>query len=101
MSPKVAIPIASLALIAVWWFWPGPDVLNESEYDVAIALYRVCNQSSEEGLGKIESMMGELLESSADSPLYPIIAQAKAGQWQAATESCRHLLDEQVNTARP
>lgn len=90
---------AAVALIIVWSLWPQRSALTESEYDIAIALYRVCNQSSETGLAKIEGLMAEHSVANSDgrdSPLRPIIITAKAGQWQAAAKACRMVLDEQI-----
>lgn len=90
---------AVLVLIAMGWLWPQKVVLSESEYDIAIALYRVCNQSSEDGLAKIEVLLAEQTAPNSnrnDSPFTPIILTAKAGQWQAAAKACRRILDDQV-----
>lgn len=90
---------AAVAVIVLWFLWPQKAALSESEYDVAIALYRVCNQSSEAGLAKIEILMAEhnaANSSGEDSPLSPIIITAKAGKWQAAAKACRIVLDEQI-----
>lgn len=98
MKMRLACFVA-VALSIVWSLWPQQAALSESEYDIAIALYRVCNQSSEAGLAKIEALMAEhnAANSTGDeSPLSPIIVTAKAGQWQAATKACRTVLDEQI-----
>lgn len=91
--------VAALVMISLWLLWPRKVALSESEYDIAIALYRVCNQSSEDGLAKIEALMVERDTANSDgdaSPLRPIVATAKSGQWQAAAKACRTVLDDQI-----
>jgi hypothetical protein len=83
----------------VWWLWPQKCILSDSEYDIALALYRVCNQSSEDGLARIEILLfeSERADSDGQSPqLKAIIAQAKAGKWKDAAKACRRILDDQV-----
>ncbi|TWT66473.1 hypothetical protein [Allorhodopirellula solitaria] len=97
---KIGIAFASIVvLLAVWWLWPQRVELNESEYDFAMALYRVCNQSSDEGLIQIETLLDQEEQahpSQEPSPLRPIIAAAKSGQWRDAAKACRQVLDDQV-----
>lgn len=98
MKPLIGITVA-LVLISLWWLWPRKIELSDSEYEVAIALYRVCNQSSEEGLARIESLLAETQPPESDeeaSPLQPIIELAKSGQWKDAAKGCRLVLDDQV-----
>lgn len=97
------VMVAAMAIVmTAWWLWPRtPAELSEQGYDVTLALYRVCNQRSVEGLAQIEQ---ELASMSASNPsldssqrlIADIVGQAKAGQWQAATIACRQALDDQV-----
>ena len=99
MKFRIAVVVAASALLSLWWFWPRKVSLSDSEYDVAMALYRVCNQSSEEGLAKIEFLLSETDGADSldiDSPLPGIIEQAKLGRWEDAARSCRRILDDQV-----
>lgn len=91
--------VAFLMLASLWWFWPQKVELSRNEYDIAMALYRVCNQSSEKDLDQIESLIAETNPSGSeggDSPLLRIVAQARSGQWKDATKACRRILDDQV-----
>ncbi len=98
MKIRIAV-VTVLVLITLWWMWPQKVVLSQSEYDIAVALYRVCNQSSDEGLAKVEALLAEAENAGPngdDSSLQPIIATAKAGQWKAAAKACRRVLDDQI-----
>lgn len=91
--------VAALAFISLWWMWPQKVALSQSEYDIAMALYRVCNQSSDEGLAKVEALLAEDENAGPNgngSSLQPIIATAKSGQWKAAAKACRQVLDDQI-----
>lgn len=97
---KPVIGFLSVAVIlAVWWFWPRPVTLTETQYDLAIALYRVCNQASEEGLAEIERLIEADTGIGAGrdtSPLRPIIDTAKSGDWETAAIDCRRMLQDQL-----
>lgn len=95
------IVVALLASGIGWWLSQKPVVLNEREYDITIALYRVCNQRSIEGLTQIENHLNEALSTQhATNPshiaLMAMVEQAKAGQWREAAIACRQALDDQV-----
>ncbi len=99
MRTKLGVIVCSLLLITLWWFWPQKVVLSESEYDVALALYRVCNQKSEDGLERVEALLREKDRSGSGSTslaIQSIMAQAKSGQWEDAAIDCRRVLDDQV-----
>jgi hypothetical protein len=97
-KPLIGIAVAS-CLILLWWFWPAKVELSDSEYEVAIALYRVCNQMNDDGLVRIENLLAETKGSEFDqqvSPLQSILDLAKLGRWKEASEACRLVLDDQV-----
>lgn len=91
-----------LAIVtAAWWMSHTPVKLDEHGYDVTIALYRVCNQRSSEGLQKIEEQIRELEASQATlgeshQAIMSMIATAKAGDWKNAAIACRQALEDQV-----
>lgn len=96
---KSILLVVLLAIAMTWWLWPQPVDLSASQYDTAVALYRVCNQKSVKGIEKIE----ELIENSRRngptseiSPLDSIIESAKSGDWESASRGCRRLLEKQV-----
>ncbi|TWU15251.1 hypothetical protein [Allorhodopirellula heiligendammensis] len=93
------IVLVAIAMLSLWWFWPQKVTLSPSEYDIAMALYRVCNQSSNEGLAQVEALLvadKAAHDAGDESPLAPIIATAKAGDWQTAAKACRRVLDDQI-----
>ena len=101
MRTKYVVLTFLLAVLGIGYFWPSKIELNEHEYEIAIALYRVCNQKSEEGLAKIEELIAQDKgedEYEKDSSLMPIIAWARSGDWEIALVSCREILDDQVKS---
>ncbi|EMI54394.1 hypothetical protein RSSM_04171 [Rhodopirellula sallentina SM41] len=85
----------------VWSLSGKPVELNEHEYDLTLAFYRVCNQQSIEGLEKIEDQINDSFPSNASrsdaqSALIAMVEQAKRGQWREASIAARQALDDQV-----
>ena len=86
----------------VWQFRPRPVELSTDTYDLAIALYRVCNQQHEQGLDQIQARLDEL-GAAADSNdaaithLQWIIDEAESGDWKSAMRHTRDALDDQTN----
>lgn len=95
------IPILVIAIALGFWLTQSKVKLTEEHYATAIALYRVCNQRSLEGLQEIETAMLSM-DPSPDSSdpsaeaILTIIHDAKAERWEAAAQNCRTLLDDQV-----
>ena len=95
-----------VAVVGVWLLVPRRVKLSAHGYDVTIALYRACNQKSLAGLDQVQAMIAD--ESKADAgeadesdrngadSIREIIAVAKSGQWQQASEACRKLMEDQV-----
>ncbi len=84
----------------LFFIWPRSSVeLSDHGYELATALYRVCNQQSVEGLAKIEQMVAEAesdLSKQSSSVFDSIIAHAKSGRWSDASIECRKALEDQV-----
>lgn len=102
MKNPILITLAIAAVVMTWWLWPTKVELTKSEYDLVLALYRVCNQADSEGLAKVEQVlldMQNLQTGGTESPLLPILADAKSGKWGDATEACRDLMDDQIRPA--
>ena len=84
------------------WYCSRPSVtLDERDYAIAVALYRVCNLQSTRGLAQVESLLQqprESIQATARHPdqLHAIIDQARSGNWDSAMMACRALLDGQV-----
>ncbi len=99
---SIAGVLVTIALIA-FFFWPRSRIeLDEHGYDLTTALYRVCNQRSNEGLAKVEALMTQaegnpVLSNSSRDALSSIIASAKAGRWEEALVSCRQSMEDQVS----
>ncbi|QDS91153.1 hypothetical protein EC9_53730 [Rosistilla ulvae] len=95
---SVAVAIVAAGL---WWWMQPPAPLSENGYDLTIALYRVCNQRSDEGLQRIEELLDESRSTAAASDpshgiVAAIVAQAKAGDWESAARASRRALEDQV-----
>lgn len=96
-----AIGLLAILISVVWWSMRSPVELSEHGYDLTIALYRVCNQRSEEGLENVEHLLNESIASAgavdpSHAVVAAVIAQAKSGDWQAAARACRQALEDQV-----
>lgn len=95
------LALAAFTIAIAWWSMRPPIELSDHSYDVTLALYRVCNQRSDEGLAKIESELAAKVAdgqtpSAAEKAIQAILDQAKSGHWEDATDDCRRLMDDQV-----
>lgn len=93
--------LAAMTVLLIGWCWPRPGIeLSQDGYDVTLALYRVCNQRSIDGLAAIERRWTEICATrpadSADPVIPEIIRQAQSGQWDHASILCRRALEDQV-----
>jgi len=91
---------ALVLCLGSWLFWPTRVSLSEDGYQVAIALYRVCNQQDENGLQSIEAMLDEQNDDASKLAIRQIVSQAKSGNWRDAATACRKILDDQVALQR-
>ncbi|MEM0924907.1 MAG: hypothetical protein AAGJ83_02610 [Planctomycetota bacterium] len=90
------IGIASAVLLR-----PAKVSLDPGGYEIAMALYRVCNQRSDVGLDQLEIKLREYELASGPnqeqaSELRAIVSEARDGNWESALRSCRKLLEDQV-----
>ncbi|BBO33168.1 hypothetical protein PLANPX_2780 [Lacipirellula parvula] len=74
--------------------------LERPSYDLAKALYAVCNRQSTDGLQKFETVLTESIAAGnvgphEESALREIAEVAAAGDWQAAQEQARELIASQ------
>ena len=91
--------VLALALLAATGCGSHPS-LERPSYDLAKALYAVCNRQSTEGLQKFETVFTESIAEgkvgpNEESALREIAAVAAAGDWQAAQELARELIASQ------
>lgn len=96
-----ALLVAICCGLTVWYLTSSKTELNDQEYDLTVALYRVCNLRSEEGLVKIEDVLQQNVSSPESltvqqAELDSIVQDARAGRWDAAMQACRDLLEDQV-----
>lgn len=89
------------ASVLAWFLWPSKVELSPDTYDVAIALYRVCNQRDEDGLEQVQQKLDDLSAAAAPGDtglahLQSIIDEAEAGQWKAAMMQTRTALADQT-----
>ncbi|QDV71534.1 hypothetical protein Poly24_52710 [Rosistilla carotiformis] len=101
--PRLGLGMVAVAMVAagLWWWMRPPAPLSENGYDLTIALYRVCNQRSDEGLERIEQLLDESRAATAavdpsHGIVAAIVAKAKAGDWEAAARASRQALEDQV-----
>lgn len=93
--------VCIVVALAGWWFSQSPTKLTKDHYATTLALYRVCNQRSEEGLDQVEALLNMSSSSADDSDpalaaIQSIVADAREDRWQQAAKACRKLLDSQV-----
>lgn len=84
-----------------WAFWPAKVELSPDAYEIAIALYRVCNQQDQQGLQQVQSKLHQLSQTTdADEPsierLQRIVAEAQAGEWRSAMRHTHETLEDQT-----
>ena len=95
--------IGAFCVIAVlyWCLRPSKVDLNPDTYEIAIALYRVCNQQDGDGLQAIQVRLSELSTTaendSSIAHLQGIVDKADAGEWATAMQRTRQTLDDQVS----
>ncbi len=86
--------------VGAWWWSQSSIRLNEEDYDLTIALYRVCNQRSLEGLASVERVFLDLRPSeqsdAARRQIAGIITNARDGRWELAMKKCRKSMEDQV-----
>lgn len=98
-----ALAAVLIVVVAVlWWRANKPVPLTEHQYATTMALYRVCNQRSVEGLHQVESLLEASDEGSSETDrsieaIRSIIRSGRAEQWEAASAECRQLLEDQVS----
>ncbi|MEM1067318.1 MAG: hypothetical protein AAGI63_00375 [Planctomycetota bacterium] len=104
-SVLLTIATATLFVVGLVWFLrPSSVTLSPDTYDIAIALYRVCNQEDPKGLDQIDGRLAELENTStAADPsivrLRNIVETANEGDWDTAMRDARRTLQEQVQRA--
>lgn len=91
----------ALLLALTWTMWSSSVELSPSTYDLAIALYRACNQQDDEGLRQIQSELTELAsqvgpEQEEIVKLQRIIDDARDGSWKSAMQQVHRVLNDQV-----
>ena len=79
----------------------GYPEVSPKTYEISKALYSVCNQKSEERLAAVEKLIQSSLEQNEinDSEaqwLNGIIKQAREGNWEAAMQESRQMMEDQA-----
>lgn len=100
-SYYVIVALTLLSMIT-WLAWPAKVELSPETYDIAIALYRVCNQRDESGLQQIQASLSKLPDQSDAAEtsvalLQQIIDDAKSSNWTSASRRTHELLQEQAS----
>lgn len=98
------IVLAVVAMMAglFWFFWPSKVELTHDTYEIAIALYRVCNQQDVEGLQQIQDKLSQLSNATdTENPsiiyLQQMVKEARAGNWTTAMQRTREALADQTS----
>ncbi|MCC9603982.1 hypothetical protein LOC67_25805 [Stieleria sp. JC731] len=97
------LAFATLAVVgfALYFFFPKSEiVLSKPGYDITLALFRTCNQSSDIEVARIEQLVQRMrnqLQAEEVSAIESILAFAKDGQWKTADLACRQLLEAQIS----
>ncbi|QDT11317.1 hypothetical protein [Planctomycetes bacterium K23_9] len=95
-----ATVIAAIMVAGAFWFSRSKVELSKDDYAITLALYRVCNQRSEQGLIELEAVWRESEPPEKDTAsgrvIRSIIADARSQQWQDAARACRQILVDQV-----
>ena len=96
-----ALAVLTLVTGVIWSVWPSKVELTADSYDIAIALYRVCDQRETEGLQKIQGKLIELTTDGANDDaimhLQRIVDEAEAGNWTAAKRHAHDALKDQAS----
>ena len=102
--PHVCVAIGMLLVVTAlaWQFRRRPVELSSDTYDIAVALYRVCNQQHEQGLDQIQLQLDELgtkadPNDAAIVHLQWIVDEAESGDWTSAMRHTRDALEDQVS----
>lgn len=93
----LVLAVASLGYVAGC----GYPKVSERSYDIAQALYSICNREQSDKLDAvavlIESSATEGAISSDESRwLTAVVDQARAGEWESAAIETRQILEDQV-----
>lgn len=100
--PGFILAAATACLIAFCFFWfnRGYGKVSPRAYEYSRAIYSTCLIKSEEGLARVEDQLAN--EEAADltdrekSWLDSILAKARAGDWQAASQKAKRMMEDQV-----
>jgi hypothetical protein len=80
----------------------GYGEVSHRGYEHATALYAICNRRDVERLEKYAALVeselvaGDISRKEADW-MRAIVAQARSGEWQAASSEVRQLMEDQVD----
>jgi hypothetical protein len=83
----------------------GYGEVSPKTYEYAQALYSITNRQADEKLAEFESQIGQAAtngELSEDEVglLRDIVATANGGDWKAAQQECRELMEAQIGTRK-
>lgn len=79
----------------------GYGKVSDRTYELAKALYSICNAKDEQRLAKIRTMIsdeksGVAMTSREIDWLEDIVEQAAAGKWESAAAKARQLMEDQA-----
>jgi hypothetical protein len=98
-----SLVILALCLVAGYFVFSnrGYGEVSDKAYEIATALYSVCNRQDTAKLQEIENLLASAQSDSSLSHvetgiLQEILQTARAGDWESATSKSRALLEDQV-----
>ena len=99
-SRKLFLPALAAATIGFVGGCGYPKVSSRT-YEIAKALYAVCNREQSDKLESVVALINDSLHdgsiSTAESRwLRAVIEQARAGEWESATRETRQILEDQI-----
>jgi hypothetical protein len=82
---------------AVWFLFAGSKIrLSDEGYEISKSLYAACNLQDNKRLDSVKKVMEPLALSPKEKMRFDDILQlAEEGQWKAATQRARELLQSQ------
>ena len=106
MGKWILLAVGLLIIIAAIYLSStrGYGKVSDRSYKIATALYGACLSKSEARLETIGQLISDASEDSSDEPipnrerawLNSILQQAQDGDWESAAESCKRMMEDQV-----
>lgn len=102
LTQYIALPTLAILAGLVWFLWPSKVELSPDTYEIAIALYRACNQQDVDSLQQIQDKLSQLSNATdtdnlSVTYLQQIVNEARAGNWATAMQHTHEALADQTS----